>query len=76
MVKITNALYNAGTRRLCLTGGDPLLYPALTALLKHTKTTGFENILLTADGSLLVKKSEILTHVSAVRLSVHEIGEK
>jgi MoaA/NifB/PqqE/SkfB family radical SAM enzyme len=74
MIKIVDALYSAGTRRLCLTGGDPLLYPDLLQLLMHTTQIGFKNIVLTADGDLLLRKAEILSHVSTVRLSVHEIG--
>jgi MoaA/NifB/PqqE/SkfB family radical SAM enzyme len=61
-----------GTRRLCLTGGDPLLYPDIRLLLKHTNALGFYNLLLTTDGGLLkTSYQDILPFLSAVRFSVH-----
>jgi MoaA/NifB/PqqE/SkfB family radical SAM enzyme len=74
-IKITKNLYRWGTKRLCLTGGEPLLYPSLTELLQHTKKLGFFNLLLTCDGKELIKNIIFLKpYVDAVRLSIHELG--
>jgi len=71
-INITNALRQFGTRRLCFTGGDPLLYPNIGQLLKHTSSLGFYNLLLTTDGQLLNKnRQEVLPFVNAVRFSIH-----
>jgi len=75
--ELTNILSENGTRRLCLTGGEPLLYPDLPKLLNHTKKLGFFNLLLTSDGSLLKQKyQELLPNVDAVRFSIHGVGSK
>lgn len=75
--EITNKLWEAGTKRLCLTGGDPLLYPHLLELVQHTNNIGFYNLLITADGTLLKKKiSQIYSYLNGVRLSIHGIGSE
>ena len=71
-IEITDTLHQFGTRRLCFTGGDPLLYPNIGQLLKHTNSLGFYNLLLTTDGELLKKNyQEVLPFVNAVRFSIH-----
>lgn len=73
--KIADILRANGTKRLCFTGGDPLLYPGVTDLLKYSKEAGFYNLLLTSDGNLLKEKyDEILPFIDAVRFSIHAIG--
>jgi len=74
LIEIIDILRKNGTSRLCFTGGDPLLYPSLLELLKHSHSIGFKNLLLTSDGVLLKKKyAEIIKFVEAVRFSVHGI---
>jgi MoaA/NifB/PqqE/SkfB family radical SAM enzyme len=74
---ITNILNKSGTKRLCLTGGDPLLYPGIGQLLNHTKELGFYNLLLTTDGSLLMKRyNEVVRFLNAVRFSVHALDSQ
>lgn len=71
-IEITDTLHQFGTRRLCLTGGDPLLYPNIGQLLKHTMSLGFYNLLLTTDGALLKSNhQEVLPFLDAVRFSIH-----
>lgn len=72
--KIINILHSAGTQRLCLTGGDPLLYPEIEKIIFHSKSLGIKTILLTADGELLKQNIQKVKDVDAVRLSLHEIG--
>ena len=76
-IKITNLLHKLKTSRLCFTGGDPLLYPWLEHLLKHTKHLGFFNLLLTGDGSLISDMYErIFPYLSAVRFSIHNLDSE
>jgi MoaA/NifB/PqqE/SkfB family radical SAM enzyme len=76
-VAITNVLHEVGTKRLCFTGGEPLMYPWLQQILMHTYELGFHNLLLTSDGGLLKQKyNKILPFVHAVRFSVHATAEK
>ena len=76
-VSITKILRQAGTHRLCLTGGEPLLYPNICQLLKHTKSLGFYNLLLAADGALLKEKhNDILSFLNSVLFSVHAVGSQ
>lgn len=73
-ISITNTLCQSGTRRLCLTGGEPMLYPNIVQLVKHTKSLGFYNLLLTTDGASLKKNhNEVLPFLNAVRFSVHAV---
>ena len=74
-IRITKILRQLGTMRLCFTGGEPLLYPNIDRLMKHTKTLGFYNLLLTGDGALLMKKyNELLPSIDAIRFSIHAVG--
>ncbi len=76
-IKIAQKLKQLGTQRLCLTGGDPLLYPHITDLIKQTNSLGFFNLLLTSDGALLKEKhEEILPYLGAIRFSIHAICDK
>ena len=76
-VAIADKLRQWGTRRLCLTGGEPLLYPKIDSFLKHTKSLGFYNLLLTSDGALFKDNhNQILPFVDAVRFSVHAVGSQ
>ncbi len=71
-IKIVDKIHQFGTRRLCLTGGDPLLYANIGKLLKYTKLLGFYNLLLTTDGELLKKNYQnVIPFLNAVRFSVH-----
>lgn len=71
-IKITKVLSELGAKRLCFTGGDPLLYPNIDQLLKHTKMLGFYNLLLTGDGTLLNKNhNKLFPYLDAVRFSIH-----
>lgn len=75
--EITIKLRKYGTKRLCLTGGDPLLYPDIGQLLDHNKSLGFYNLLLTTNGSLLeTKYMEVSPFINAVRFSVHAMTSK
>ncbi len=75
MYLILDTIKKAGTKRLCFTGGEPLLYPHIKSVLHHAHELGFYNLLLTTDGELLIKHlDDIGSLVSAVRFSVHGLN--
>lgn len=75
--EITIKIKEYGTKRVCITGGDPLLYPDISQLLDHNKSLGFYNLLLTTNGSLLMKRyKEVSPFVDAVRFSIHAMNSK
>src|SRR5208337_571983 len=66
-----------GTKRLFITGGDPLLYPDIADLLAYSTSLDFYNLLLTTNGSLLKQKhKEVSPFINAVRLSIHGMNSK
>lgn len=70
--KIIDVVSEYGTRRLCLTGGDPLKYPNLRGLVEHAHERGLDILLLTSDGQLLLKKlPDIYEFINSIRISVH-----
>ena len=76
-ITITKVLHQLGTTRLCFTGGEPLLYPNIDRLMKHTKTLGFYNLLLTGDGTLLQKNyNKLLPSLDAIRFTIHAVGTR
>lgn len=75
--EIIEKLYDYGTKRLCLAGGEPLLYKNLLTLIENSKQKDFYNLLLTADGVLLFKKiKDIISNIDGFRLSIQGIGIK
>ncbi|MFZ5452458.1 MAG: radical SAM protein [Thermodesulfobacteriota bacterium] len=68
---IISRLASAGTHRLCVTGGEPLLYPDLGQLLSHAKKHDLQTVLLTADGRALLKHCDYLQFADVLRISIH-----
>uniref|UniRef100_A0A7V6DNF3 Radical SAM protein n=1 Tax=Desulfobacca acetoxidans TaxID=60893 RepID=A0A7V6DNF3_9BACT len=52
LIRSLAAMQQAGIRYLCVTGGEPLLYPALTDCLAQARRRGLETLLVT-NGILL-----------------------
>jgi MoaA/NifB/PqqE/SkfB family radical SAM enzyme len=68
---------NFGIKRICFTGGDPILYPDIDNILNFTKNSGIYVLLLTSNGRLLIdNKHLIFPHVDAIRFSIHGIDAK
>ena len=64
-----------GTRRICFTGGDPLLYPDIERILRYTKKLGVYVLLLTSNGGLLInRRNSVFPYTDAIRFSIHGIG--
>lgn len=73
LVKIINILSTAGTKRICFTGGEPLLYPRFRDIVEYTSSLNMETILLSSDGSELNSLSIPKQFITNVRISVHGI---
>lgn len=73
--QIIDKLSLAGTKRICFTGGEPLLYNGLEELIKYSKSLGLETILLTADGKRLNEITLPAKYLNSLRISLHGIGE-
>lgn len=69
--EIIDILANAGSRRICFTGGEPLLYPDIEKVIIYAKNKGFETILLSSDGKHLDDLSIPNHYISSIRISLH-----
>lgn len=75
-ITILDIIAKHGTRRVCFTGGDPLLHPDIPHILERAQRLGLESVLLTANGRLFCDSYErIAKFLDSVRFSVHGIGE-
>ena len=74
--EIVSRLYNEGVRKICFTGGEPLLLEHLPLLLKFAKETGFF-VNLSTNAVLLDEKiiSEIADFVDLVSLPLDSLKE-
>jgi len=71
IVRLTKILVNLGTTKVRITGGEPLLRPNLSELIRRlTKISGIEDLALTTNGSLLVKQAAELKNAGLHRLTV------
>jgi len=67
----------AGYRHLHITGGEPLLWTGLYALLGRAKEIGFHSIFMNTNGTLLTKRtSKSLAEIPGLSLSVSLEGHK
>ncbi len=61
----------SGTDALILTGGEPLLYPDIEALVAHARRDlGFRHLTLQTNGSLLAEHEEVLSHIDRLVVSL------
>ena len=71
ITRLTNILVGLGTTKIRLTGGEPLLRPNLSDLIRQlTPIKGIEDLALTTNGSLLAKQAKKLYTAGLHRLTV------
>ena len=68
--KIIDKLSFLGTKKICLTGGEPTLYKDLPSVLNYIKSKNMQ-ALLSTNGTLLTGNEPFLKTVSGVRISLH-----
>lgn len=71
MKALVSKLHRYGTKRICITGGEPSLYKNIVELLQHIKSLNMEIVYLAADGKALSRKEQIFEIADRVRFSVH-----
>lgn len=75
LFEIVDVLKNNGVKRICFSGGEPLLYNKLTKLAEYCHNNGIENTLMTSDGKLLNELNVNPKHFSKIWLSIHGYGK-
>ncbi|MCY1417944.1 Cyclic pyranopterin monophosphate synthase [compost metagenome] len=60
----------AGIERLRITGGEPLVSPKLETFLREVSVLGLDDISLTTNGQLLLRKLPVLVDAGIARLNV------
>jgi cyclic pyranopterin phosphate synthase len=67
---MVQALVQAGVRRVRITGGEPLLHPRVTELVRYVASLGVEDLALTTNATLLEKLARPLRDAGLRRLTV------
>ncbi|MFA7382120.1 MAG: radical SAM protein [Desulfurivibrionaceae bacterium] len=75
-IKILEIIKKAGGKKICITGGEPLLYSDICMILEYSSNIGLENVLLSADGKAFMEKKITLSKRDSVRFSIHGLKEK
>lgn len=74
--RVLDEAWEMGARFLYLSGGEPLLHPELSEILRHAGTRGYR-ISVTTNGSLLAEKvSDLKPWVHGVTVSLDHVGEE
>jgi cyclic pyranopterin phosphate synthase len=67
---MVRALVQTGVRRVRITGGEPLLHPRVTELVRYVASLGVEDLALTTNATLLAKLARPLREAGLRRLTV------
>ncbi|MBN1485427.1 MAG: radical SAM protein, partial [Chloroflexia bacterium] len=67
------AAIRSGTDRLILTGGEPLLYPDIDALVQHARRALGFRLTLLSNASLLAEHESILPHLERLVVSLDTV---
>jgi cyclic pyranopterin phosphate synthase len=68
--RILSSFASFGVDRLKVTGGEPLLREDICLILDHAKKTGFTEVSLTTNGTLLPERAEDLKEAGLDRLNI------
>lgn len=72
--RIIEIVAAAGAKRICITGGEPLLYPDIKKFMVVARKHGLHSVLLTADGDSFMKSNLSISLPDMIRFSVHGLG--
>lgn len=70
IVEVVRTLVREGTRRVRLTGGEPLLRPSIVKLVGKLAQLGLQDLALTTNGTLLERMAGPLANAGLKRLNV------
>ncbi len=73
LFKLIDILHDNGTRRICFTGGEPLLSPYFEELIKYSYDLGIINTVMSSDGKLVSKLDIDGKYFDTFWLSIHGI---
>ena len=76
LFKLIDVLKENGTRRICFTGGEPLLCPYFEELVKYSYDKGIINTVMSSDGELVNKLNVDGKYFDTFWLSIHGLGEE
>ena len=76
LFKLIDILHDNGTRRICFTGGEPLLCPYFEELIKYSYDKGIINTVMSSDGELVNRLKVDGKYIDTFWLSVHGLGKK
>ncbi len=72
---ILQRLSDWGTRRICVTGGEPMLHPELRKILDLIKKLNMSSVLVTGDPEYVLKKINEIKSLDQIRFSIHGFNE-
>ena len=75
LFKLIDVLHDNGTKRICFTGGEPLLCPYFEELIKYSYNKGIINTVMSSDGELVSKLKIDGKYFDTFWLSIHGILE-
>ena len=78
-IKRLFSFFEGQTKGLLLSGGEPTLSPSFPEVLRLAKDSGFKNIAVVTNGTLLDEQqvqSALLSHASAIRISLYGWNRK
>lgn len=70
IMQLLPAFRDAGIKKIRLTGGEPLLHPDITEIVKACSDTGFGDIAITTNALLLKDKARILRENGLKRVNI------
>ena len=75
LFKLIDILHENGTKRICFTGGEPLLNPHISELLEYSYKYNITNTIMSSDGKAISKCNFDSKLIDTFWISVHGIEE-
>lgn len=76
LLKIIKILSDNGTKRICFSGGEPLLNPNINELISYSYNLNIINTIMSSDGKLINKLSINPEFIDTFWISVHGLKDE